>query len=66
MLPQSKTVFGQYNSFAGIDKTNCKRLSLCPPPLIIAGHDNRVGGTGLIPVPTSHTTVRAVRHTAVP
>ena len=27
---------------------------------------NRVGGTGLIPVPTSHTTVRAVRHTAVP
>ena len=29
-------------------------------------HKNRVGGTGLIPVPTSHTTVRAVRHTAVP
>ena len=28
--------------------------------------NNRVGGTGLIPVPTSHTTVRAVRHTAVP
>ena len=27
---------------------------------------DRVGGTGLIPVPTSHTTVRAVRHTAVP
>lgn len=27
---------------------------------------NRVGGTGLIPVPTSHTTIRAVRHTAVP
>ena len=39
MLPQSKPVFGQYNSFAGIDKTNCKRLSLCPPLLIIAGHD---------------------------
>ena len=26
---------------------------------------NRVGGTGLFPVPTSHTTVRTVRYTAV-
>jgi len=26
---------------------------------------NRVGGKGLFPLPTSHTTVRAVRHTAV-
>jgi hypothetical protein len=31
-----------------------------------AGDSNRVGGTGLFLVPTSHTTVRAVRHTAVP
>ncbi|MCH7411779.1 hypothetical protein MM239_20500 [Belliella sp. DSM 111904] len=27
---------------------------------------NRVGETGLIPVSTSHTTVRTVRYTAVP
>jgi uncharacterized protein YndB with AHSA1/START domain len=27
--------------------------------------DNRVGGKGLFPFPSSHTTVRAVRHTAV-
>ena len=25
--------------------------------------ENRVGGTGLFPVPTSHTTVRTVRYT---
>lgn len=29
-------------------------------------YKNRVGETGLFPVSTSHTTVRAVRHTAVP
>ena len=27
---------------------------------------NRVGGVGLVPTPTSHTTVRTVRYTAVP
>jgi hypothetical protein len=30
------------------------------------GYLNRVGGVGLVPTPTSHTTVRTVRYTAVP
>ena len=35
--------------------------------ILSGGHcaTNRVGGMGLIPIPSSHTTVRAVRHTAV-
>ena len=33
--------------------------------VVLAPFDNRVGGEGLFPSPSSHTTVRAVRHTAV-
>ena len=43
------------------------RVGLCdlPYPGMLPGLRNRVGGEGLFPSPSSHTTVRAVRHTAV-
>ena len=48
--------------------SDCRMLVYLMMPCFFRtrGIHNRVGGTGLIPVPTSHTTVRAVRHTAVP
>ena len=44
----------------------CKAYSgLAPYSLYPCLTHNRVGGEGLFPSPSSHTTVRAVRHTAV-
>ena len=40
------------------------RLAPCFNMVMIIS-TNRVGGKGLFPLPSSHTTVRAVRHTAV-
>ena len=47
-----------------IDRAEAEILAQIPQKLSLLSV-NRVGGTGLFPVPTSHTTVRTVRYTAV-